>query len=586
MSKNRTLADFISTSSVSAEEIANGAVTVVKLANTTSSNGTSLIQMSGHSTALNITPAGNVGVGTDDPNTTLEIGGTTNPTIRLEDSAAGSKRLELSIDSSAVGRIKANQSASQLAFETVSTERMRIDSNGNVGIGTSSPSTALEVDGIIASINSGQGTDQLQLQGYGSTGYINMNGSGSLIFRMGSGYSEKMRITGGGNVGIGTTSPSQKLDVNGTIVASTTASQGARIERNGTTGGANFDSVLASGSLHFRTGSTERMRIHSGGQVSIASTEATHGLNVGTSGTDFRGRFQGNNPYRLGLQNGTNNLVWLGSPGSNAFRISNAAGSAVFDIDGSGNVGIGNTAPTHRLSVAAPSAIINLTSTTGTSFNGLECTNGSGSFYFGQDNSAGSFYGVANARVLYSSGTGPIVFFTNGNNERMRIDGSVITTTAAFKPDKYEPVYGPSTITGGFVHGAAVDTWHAITNVNINGYLGNYLAGQRGLIIEIFWTSGATSLGYNHTVRIVIPANSSNTFSGYSSANFSSFQIAGNHYNELPSTAIHHTSLTATHNIRFRLRNTTGVSYDPLRLEINASTSPNSSGAKITIWRA
>ena len=73
MSKNRTLADFISTSSVSAEEIANGAVTVVKLANTTSSNGTSLIQMSGHSTALNITPSGRIGIDTNNPNQKLHV---------------------------------------------------------------------------------------------------------------------------------------------------------------------------------------------------------------------------------------------------------------------------------------------------------------------------------------------------------------------------------------------------------------------------------------------------------------------------------------------------------------------------------
>jgi len=86
MSKNRTLADFISTSSVSAEEIANGAVTVVKLANTTSSNGTSFIQMSGHSTALNITPAGNVGIGTNNPAAELHVNSSGQAIARVEGS--------------------------------------------------------------------------------------------------------------------------------------------------------------------------------------------------------------------------------------------------------------------------------------------------------------------------------------------------------------------------------------------------------------------------------------------------------------------------------------------------------------------
>ena len=76
------------------------------------------------------------------------------------------------------------------------------------------------------------------------------------------------------------------------------------------------------------------------------------------------------------------------------------------------------------------------------------------------------------------------------------------------------------------------------------------------------------------------------THSSYSSGEYSTFQIAGSHYDELPVTVCHHTSVTATHNIRMRLRNSTGTSYDPMRLEIYANSSPNSNNAKITIWRA
>jgi hypothetical protein len=85
-------------------------------------------------------------------------------------------------------------------------------------------------------------------------------------------------------------------------------------------------------------------------------------------------------------------------------------------------IGIGTTTPTQKLSIAAPSALMDITSTTGTSFNGLEFKNTSGSFYIGQDNSTGSFYGsgTAYATSLYNSANTPMVFFNN-SAERMRI---------------------------------------------------------------------------------------------------------------------------------------------------------------------
>lgn len=201
------------------------------------------------------------------------------------------------------------------------------------------------------------------------------------------------------------------------------------------------------------------------------------------------------------------------------------------------------------------------------------------------------------ARIMFDNGTndniGEIRYnyandtmtFNTFDVTRLTINNSGHTIATAFKPDKYEPLIGPVTITGGFVNGAATSTWHSITNVDINNYAGGYSSGNVGIHGEIYWTSGTVSYGYNHTLRFMLPPNSSNTNSAYSSGNFSSFSFSGNIYNTIPCVVTHHTSMTSNHDIRLRLRNSTGTTSDPLRLEIYANTAPNSSGAKLTLWR-
>ena len=89
------------------------------------------------SEAMRIDASGRVGIGTTSPLKELQINATT-PTIRLEENGGGSKRLEISIDSSGLARIDATQSSSQLLFGTVANERARIDSSGRLLVGTSS----------------------------------------------------------------------------------------------------------------------------------------------------------------------------------------------------------------------------------------------------------------------------------------------------------------------------------------------------------------------------------------------------------------------------------------------------------------
>ena len=83
-------------------------------------------------------------------------------------------------------------------FKENADTRMTIEPGGNVGIGTTNPTSKLHTDGAIVSTSLAQGSGELQIQGYGNTGYINMNGSGSLIFRMGSSYSQDLKLTSAG----------------------------------------------------------------------------------------------------------------------------------------------------------------------------------------------------------------------------------------------------------------------------------------------------------------------------------------------------------------------------------------------------
>ena len=158
-------------------------------------------------------------------------------------------------------------SGSNLTFSTASTERMRIDSSGNVGIGTTSPSYKLSVSGIMG-LTDGISTGLLGL--VGGNYYIQNTGAYSTIFQTNA--TERMRIDSSGRVGIGTNSPLNKLDLAeaGDTQLRITSTDGNNVRLGLNSSGTVYNWIEANGTnLLFAVGNTERMRLETDGDLHV-----------------------------------------------------------------------------------------------------------------------------------------------------------------------------------------------------------------------------------------------------------------------------------------------------------------------------
>lgn len=160
------------------------------------------------------------------------------------------------------------------------------DNGTNVGIGTTSPATNLEISGsgAIARITGTAGSiPQLQLSSGGIVNWSLRSNVSSSAFAIFQDANERMRITSGGDVGIGTTSPGYKLDVTGDIRATGQMNVGAGSNLSGAfinesdaskslTIAADPSNFGANSFMRFNVDNTERMRITSGGNALIGTT--------------------------------------------------------------------------------------------------------------------------------------------------------------------------------------------------------------------------------------------------------------------------------------------------------------------------
>ena len=261
-------------------------------------------------------------------------------------------------------------------------ELMRIQtSTGNVGIGTTGPTVALDVRNGASgdTINVGGGSLATGGLGWTQTGisevYLRSISGYGLGFRVNGSVTDSVSILSSGNVGIGTTGPAARFTVQqstddnagGIRIYESTGANSASIFREALLGGLIFRNnsidtmILKSGNVGIgTTGPSAKLHIDSvGGATSLLSLQDSV-TNLGgiTVGSDARIMTLTGQPYGTGFTQATLvvNAVGMGSSGRKLFA-AGVAGTEKFSIDVSGNVfsagnvGIGTAAPGTRFDV-------------------------------------------------------------------------------------------------------------------------------------------------------------------------------------------------------------------------------------------
>ena len=278
--------------------------------------------------------SGNVGIGTTSPGATLDVNGTS--VLRGTVNITSGNNLDLynsdNTNQFTINNIGATGSTNAgLSFVSSGvSERMRIDTSGNVGIGTTSPSsfasklvvgTSDNANGVIASAATGL----VRIGGYSSgksAGYIEALNTaqsalsplwfGGSILQFATSGSEAMRIDSSGNVGIGTTSPGQNLTVVGSIEATNIIIADNQIQfgsnsniwyqaggnqatlRSGASGNYTYFNFISNAQIPLiggstltfsgNSGSNEHMRIATNGSVGIGDSNPFSTLSISNTG--------------------------------------------------------------------------------------------------------------------------------------------------------------------------------------------------------------------------------------------------------------------------------------------------------------
>jgi hypothetical protein len=456
-------------------------------------NGTQTLELN---SSGNATFTGNVGIGAAASDGNLHVRktgintGITNVLMNAN-FADGSNGTGLSIgyrtdETTAV--LAARTATGNIAFYSYDggwSESMRISNTGNVGIGTDSPSSTLDVRGsgewydagIIVRRDAAPTQFGTISQYNGSLNLISVvgggGGNGEIMFSNHNAATgtptERMRIDSSGNVGIGTTNPGAQLELKKETTWGTLDNQVIYINNTGT--GGNTGALHDMGSITWRSGNVNTAAISgirntpgSGNNVDLRFTTATQSGGQQTSMTILSG----------------------------------------------GNVGIGTTGPTAKLVVDSGSFAVQGISTPPTSGFGLEFWNNSATSYMGSYNRTTAVY-----RDLFFFANETI--FQNAGTERMRITsaGNVgIGTTgpvnklgievAANSNTKAINIYSKNTSPNSYT---SIGSQYSISNTYVESEIRFGNETQSGGGSYLGFVAGGTNTGNTEKMRITSGGN-------------------------------------------------------------------------------
>jgi hypothetical protein len=343
------------------------------------------LEVNATANGIGILTNGSIGIGTANPSSKLHLADSNSVRILAQGETNRGIYLDSGNDTSGVSTVSTDSTARELGFAIDSVEKVRIDSSGNVGIGTIAPGVTLDVNGSIRTTPGSGGTitafesdstraNRLIIGADATGSFIHptwgSGGTSDLRFLTDSG-TERIRITTTGNVGIGTTSPGAELHVNGSAGTNLYLEGGGnngaviRFRENGTER-STIRTDAEIGGIRFETGGTTSgagpqaaILIDKNGKVGIGTTSPAGKLHIVGIGSSDPGdiHIQDTSPNIFFNETDSEMNMSIDVDGGQ-MRFSSLTGSmtatARIVINGSnGNVGIGTTSPGSALDVGS-----------------------------------------------------------------------------------------------------------------------------------------------------------------------------------------------------------------------------------------